>query len=110
MKELDPARLASIRARTTPYDAADYLKTPKQIAAYLEASFEDGDPQIIAVALGNIARSKGMTALAKETGLSREALYTALSVEGNPRLTTFLKVISALGLHLKAVANVRRSA
>ena len=110
MEELDPARLASIRARTTPYDAADYLKTPRQIAAYLEASFQEGDPQTIAMALGNIARSKGMTALAKETGLSREALYTALSEEGNPRLTTFLKVISALGLRLKAVAHIRRSA
>jgi len=105
MEIIDEARIAKIRAMTMPYDGAKYLKTPKQIAAYLEVSFEDGDPQIIAMALGEIARSKGMTTLAKKTGLSREALYTALSEEGNPTLTTLLKVMSALGLHLKAEAS-----
>jgi len=90
---------------TAPYDAAEYLKTADQMAAYLEAALEEGDPRFIAKALGNIARARGMSQLAKETGLTREALYTSLSVNGNPTLTTFLKVTSALGIQLKASAS-----
>ena len=90
------------RARTAPYDAAEYLKTPEQMAAYLEAALEEGDPHFIAKALGNIARARGMSQLAKETGLTREALYTSLSGSGNPTLATIMKVTSALGIHLKA--------
>ena len=94
-----------IKARTIPFDAAQFLKTPRQIAAYLEAALEDGDPQVVAAALGNIARAKGMAQIAKDTGLSRESLYSALSPEGNPKLTTFLKVVHALGIQLKAEAS-----
>ncbi len=94
-----------IKARTIPFDAAQFLKTPRQMAAYLEAALEDGDPQVVAAALGNIARAKGMAQIAKDTGLSRESLYSALSPEGNPKLTTFLKVVHALGIQLKAEAS-----
>jgi probable addiction module antidote protein len=83
------------------WDPADHLKTKADIAAYLEVAFEDGDPGLIAAALGDIARAKGMTQIAKATGLGRESLYKALSPEGNPELTTLLKVIQALGLKLQ---------
>jgi len=76
------------------------LTTPSRIAAYLEAAFEDGDPALIATALGNIARAKGMTQLAAQAGVTREALYKALSPTGDPRLSTFLGVIKALGIKL----------
>ncbi len=85
---------------TTKYDTADYLKTAKQIAFYLEAAFDDGDPALITLALGNIARSEGMTDVAKAAGLTRASLYKALSAEGNPEFATVLKVIQALGLKL----------
>jgi probable addiction module antidote protein len=90
------------KVRTTRYDTATLLKTDEDIAAYLEAALEDGDPRVIAAALGNIARAKGMTQLAKETGLGRESLYKALSPDGNPELSTVLKVVRALGLKLHA--------
>jgi probable addiction module antidote protein len=89
---------------TTPYDTADYLKTKEDVAAYLEAAFEDGDPALIALALGNVARSEGMTEIAKATGLTRASLYKALSAEGNPEFATVLKVIQALGLKLTVAA------
>ena len=72
------------------------------MAAYLEAALEDGDPKVIAVALGDIARAKGMSQIARDAGLGRESLYKALSAGGNPELGTILKVISALGLQLHA--------
>lgn len=87
----------------TPFDAADYLTTPEDRAAYLEAAMEDGDPKVIAAALGNIARAVGVGDLAKQTGLSREAIYKALSPEGNPTLDTLARVTSALGLRLTVV-------
>jgi len=89
---------------TTPYDTAEYLKTRADIAAYLEAAFEDGDPALITIALGNVARSEGMTEIAKATGLTRASLYKALSAEGNPEFATVLKVIQALGLKLMVAA------
>ena len=92
------------KTTTLPYDGSALLKTRSQMAAYLEAALEDGDPQVISAALGNIARAQGMTQIARDTGLSRESLYSALSPEGNPQLATFLKVIHALGIHLKAQA------
>lgn len=95
-----------IKSRTTSFDAALFLKTPRQMAAYLEAALEDGDPQIVSTALGTLARAKGMAQIAKDTGLSRESLYSALSAEGNPKLKTFLKVVRALGIQLKAEASV----
>jgi probable addiction module antidote protein len=73
------------------------------MAAYLEAALEENDPSLIAAALGDIARAKGMTQISKETGLGRESLYKALSPEGNPEFATILKVVSALGLSLHAV-------
>jgi probable addiction module antidote protein len=87
---------------TTPYDTADYLKTEEEMALYLDACFEEAgdDPAFIAAALGDIARARGMTQLAKDTGLGRESLYKALSGEGNPSFSTILKVINALGLRL----------
>jgi probable addiction module antidote protein len=99
--------MARRKVRTIRYDSAALLKTPRDIAAYLEAAMEDGDPRIIAAALGNIARAKGMGELARETGLGRESLYKALSPEGNPEFSTILKVVRALGLrlHAEAVSN-----
>lgn len=85
---------------TTKWDAADYLDSPEMIAAYVEAVVEDGDPALIAAALGDIARSKGMTEIAKKTGITREGLYKALSAEGDPKLSTFLGVLKSLGLTL----------
>lgn len=88
---------------TFPWDAAEHLETIEDIAAYLEAALEDGDPALIAAALGDIARSKCMTNIARETGLGRESLYKALSTEGNPEFATVLKVLKALGLRLQVV-------
>ncbi|MDP2875256.1 MAG: putative addiction module antidote protein [Holophaga sp.] len=96
-------RTATIgRAKTTLYDGAAYLKDEKDMAALLEAALEDGDPRVIAAAMGDIARAQGMTKIAKATGLSRESLYRALSPEGNPELDTFIKVVHALGIQLHA--------
>lgn len=86
------------------WDSADYLKTKEDVVAYLEAVFEDGDPALISHALGDIARSEGMTEIAKATGLTRASLYKALSAEGNPEFATVLKVIQALGLKLTVAA------
>lgn len=88
--------------QTYPWDAADHLETKEDMAAYLEAALEDGDPNLVVAALGDIARSKGMTNIARETGLGRESLYKALSLEGNPEFATVLKVIQSLGIRLRA--------
>jgi probable addiction module antidote protein len=92
------------KIKTTRYDVADHLRTPQEMAAYLEACFEeaDGDAAFIAKALGDIARAKGMAKVARDTGLSRESLYKALSGERTPGFDTILKVIEALGLKLHA--------
>ncbi|KUG22883.1 addiction module antidote protein [hydrocarbon metagenome] len=87
---------------TKTWDAAEYLETEEDMAAYLEAALEENDPTLIAAALGDITRAKGMTQIAKKTGLGRESLYKALSPEGNPEFSTVLKVVSALGLKLHA--------
>lgn len=89
---------------TTPYDSADYLNSPEDIAFYLEAAFEDGDPALIAHALGVVARAKGMSQLAKDAGVTREALYKALTADGDPKLSTFVGVMKALGMRLSAKA------
>jgi probable addiction module antidote protein len=86
--------------KTTPFDPAEYLDNPGRIAAYLSVVFEDGDPSLIAAALGDIARAIGMTQLASQSGVTREALYKALSPTGDPRLSTFLGVMKALGIKL----------
>lgn len=88
------------------WDSAEHLKTDEDIVAYLEACMEEAgdDAAFIAKALGNIARARGMTQLAKETGVGRESLYKALSGEGNPSFGTILKVMHALGLRLHTTA------
>jgi probable addiction module antidote protein len=85
---------------TTPWDPADHLATEEDRAAYLEAALEEGDPALVAAALGDIARAKGMSQVAREAGLGRESLYKALSPSGNPDFATIMKVVSALGLRL----------
>ena len=92
------------KTKTRPWDAAEHLKTDEDMAAYLEAALEDGDPALVSAALGDIARGKGMTDIARETGLGRESLYQALSPERNPELSTLLRVVKALGLRLHATA------
>jgi len=93
--------MAPTKVATRRWDPADHLRSPVQIAAYLEAALEDGDPALVAAALGDIARARGMTALAREANLGRESLYKALSENGNPELGTFLRVVRALGLALR---------
>lgn len=97
--------MARKKIETRPYDQARYLKTEEDMAAYLEAALEDGHPTVVAAALGNISRAKGMTKIAHKTGLGRESLYKALSPDGNPEFATVLKVVRALGLkiHIEAV-------
>jgi probable addiction module antidote protein len=90
-----------VKTKTIPWDSVDYLKTDQDIAHYLDAVFEDGDPALITAALGDVARAKGMSQVAQDAGLGRESLYKALSPEGNPEFGTVLKVIRALGLKLK---------
>jgi probable addiction module antidote protein len=92
------------KTKTTKYDVAEHLRTPEEMAAYLEACFEEseGDASFIAKALGDIARAKGMTQVARDAGLSRESLYRALSGERTPSFDTILKVIKALGIELHA--------
>ncbi|MEA5532404.1 addiction module antidote protein [Crocosphaera sp. XPORK-15E] len=89
--------------QTYPWDAAEHLETKEDIAAYLEAALEDGDPSLVVAALGDIARSKGMTHIASETGLERESLDKALLIEGNPEFATVLKSLQTLGLRLQVV-------
>jgi len=90
------------KTQTHPWDVVQHLETDEDMAAYLEAALEDGDPAVVAAALGDIARAKGMTQLARETGLGRESLYKALSPNGNPEFATVLKIVRALGLRLHA--------
>lgn len=102
-----PARKAS-KTRASDYDVAEHLSTPEDMAAYLDAWLQEApeDAAGIARALGDIARAKGMSQIAKDAGLSRESLYRALSADGNPSFATVLKVAKALGvrLHAQAVA------
>ena len=94
------------KTKTVPYDVAEQLRTPEELAAYLDAWFEEApdDSARIARALGQIARARGMSLVAKKAGLSRESLYKALSAEGNPSFATILKVARALGVRLHALA------
>ena len=92
------------KVKTSAYDVAEHLRTPEEMAAYLDAWLEEAPDDIsgIARALGDIARAKGMTEIARETGLSRESLYKSLSGERSPSFETVLKVIGALGLKIHA--------
>ena len=89
-------------SKLTKWDSASHLKTDEDIAAYLDACFEEAgdDAAFITHALGVVAKAKGMTQLAKQTGLGRESLYKALSGEGNPSFATILKVMRALGVQI----------
>lgn len=89
--------------KTVVWDVAKHLKTKEDMAAYVACALEDGDASLIAAALGDIARAKGMTKIAKKTGLGRESLYKTLSKEGNPELATVIKVLEAVGLKLIAI-------
>ncbi len=90
--------------KLTKWDSADHLKTKEDVAAYLEAVFEDGDSTLITHALGVVARAEGMTEVARQTGLTRASLYKALSNNGNPEFSTVLKVVHALGLKMTVEA------
>lgn len=91
------------RTRPTRWDAATQLRSAADMAAYLDAALDDGDPAVITAALGDMARARGMTEVALRTGLGRESLYKALSPHGNPEFATVLRVLHALGLRLHAV-------
>ena len=93
------------KVKTIPWDSAAYLKSEEDVAGYLEAVFEIGDPALISHALGIAARSKGMARIARKTGLGRESLYKALSKEGRPEFLTVFKVVQALGLKLTVTAD-----
>ena len=101
-----PTSKSKAKTKTVPYDVAEQLRTPDEMAAYLDAWLAEApdDAVGIARALGDIARAKGMSQVARDTGLSRESLYKALSTNGNPSLATVLKVAKALGLRLHAQA------
>ena len=90
--------------KATKWDSSEFLKTEEDIAAYLNAALEDGDTSVIAAALGDVARAKGMTQLAKETGITRDGLYKALSPTGNPSFDTVHKVVKAFGLRMDVAA------
>jgi probable addiction module antidote protein len=94
------------KTKTTRYDVAEHLRTPEEMAAYLEAVLEEsnGDASMVAKAIGDIARARGMSQVAKDSGLSRESLYKALSGDRSPGIDTILKVIKALGIRLHAEA------
>ena len=92
---------------TSPWDVTEFLTTDEDTAAYLEAALEDGEPHVVAMALGNIARAKGMTSIAKEAGITREALYKSLSEKGDPKLSTLLGVMKALGLRFTVVSTTK---
>lgn len=91
--------------RSIPYDACRYLKTPEELAAYLEAAMEDEDERVLLLALRNAASSiGGMTELSRRTGLSRETLYRTLSEDGNPKFSTLRAILKAFGLTLSVHA------
>ena len=90
------------KTKTRPWDVVEHLETQEDMAVYLEAALEQGDPALVAAAMGDIARAKGITQIAREAGLGRESLYKALSPQGNPEFATVLKVLRALGLKLHA--------
>lgn len=96
--------MAEKTIETRPWNAAEHLESEEDMVAYLEAALVEGDASLVAAALGDIARAKGMSEIARDTGLGRESLYKALSSEGNPEFATILKVVRSLGLSLHAKA------
>jgi probable addiction module antidote protein len=98
------AKKTKAKVKTRPYDSAEYLDTPEAIAEYLTEALEDSDPTFIAVAIGTAARARGMSAIAREAGVSRENLYRALSGETKPEFDTIRRVLDALGVRLEVKA------
>lgn len=88
--------------KTTKWDVTEFLDSEEAIFAYIEAAFEDGDPALIKKALGDVARARGMTSIARDAGVTRETLYKALSENGDPRMSTLMGVLKALGVKLTA--------
>lgn len=93
------------KTATTLWDPAEHLTSTEAKVAYLESALHEGDPALVAAALGDIARASGMSQVARDTGLGRESLYKALSPTGNPEFGTVMKVVAALGLRLHASAS-----
>ncbi len=91
--------------KTSEWDASEYLESPEQIAAYLNAVMEDGDPTLVQAALGDIAKAQGMTQIARSSGLSRESLYKALRAEASPSFATISRVATAVGAHIRFAAD-----
>jgi probable addiction module antidote protein len=92
-----------IKVKVRDWDASEFLGTEEDIADYLDASFESGDIRIITLALGNVAKARGMSEIAREAGVNRESLYKSLAATGNPSFSTILKVMNSLGVRLAAV-------
>jgi probable addiction module antidote protein len=90
--------------QTSKWDIQDQLNTPEDVAYFLEAALEDGDPKLITEALGQVARSRGITEIAEKTGLTRPGLYKAFSRDGDPKLSTLLLVLNTMGLKLGVFA------
>ena len=91
-----------MKAQFFEWDTSEYLETEEDIAAYLAVVFEEGDPDVIALAIGDVAKARGMTEIAKKAGVSRESLYKSLRKGGDPRLTTLIGVMNSLGMRLTA--------
>jgi probable addiction module antidote protein len=94
--------------KTKVWDAAEHLTSREAMVSYLGAALEDGDPSVIAAALGDIAKAKGMADVARKAGVSRESLYRSLSANGNPELGTFVKIVNSFGLQLSIKAQPKR--
>jgi probable addiction module antidote protein len=95
------------KIETVPFDTADFLNSPEDVAAYLDAYFEDGSPQELRAALDNVARSRGMSAVARASGISRVGVYKALAAEGNPSFETIRAVLGGMGLRLSVAPIVK---
>jgi probable addiction module antidote protein len=101
---------AMSKIKTKPFDAAKYIREPEDVVDFFNDALESGNSPYIASVLGTIARSEGMSKIAEKTGVNRQALYTALSENGNPTLETLLKVMSALGIKLKCEVDMGKAA
>lgn len=90
-----------MKTKLKNFDVVDFLNTDEEMQEYLNAALEEGDPKFLFIALGDIARAKNISQLSRETGISREGIYKALSGEGNPSFNTIFKIIQALGLQIQ---------
>ena len=97
-KKKSPVKSEAAKIKTVAYDSSEYLNSDDAVSAYIEEALATNDPAFIARALGTLARAHGMAQIAKKTGLSRESLYKALSIDGNPEFATIIRVVGALGL------------